>query len=164
MKRKAEISSFTNKYFHNSYDLISASCDYDSTTLLTKNGELIQAIQINGISMENISSHLSELREMIRESIRTNVDTEDVSCWIHTVRRKTNLDDPQKYPNLMSQNIHDIWVKKNYWNDKFINTLYLSFVFGGLEIGTNEPSSIVKNFSAGKIIKKHEAYLGSIKK
>lgn len=157
--KKAAISSFTNSYFHNSYDLISASCHYDNNTLLTKNGELVQAIQIKGISMENISSQLSELRQMIRESIRTNVDTEDVSCWIHTVRRKTNLDDPQKYPNLMSQNIHDIWVKKNYWDDKFINTLYLSFVFRGLEIGTSDSSSIVKNFSGSKLIKKHEAYL-----
>lgn len=38
-----------------SEDFIPIACHYDENTLLTKNGELIQIIQINGINAEHVS-------------------------------------------------------------------------------------------------------------
>lgn len=49
--RKVDRDLFNNS----AEDFIPIACHYDSNTLLTKNGELLQIIQINGINSENIS-------------------------------------------------------------------------------------------------------------
>lgn len=118
-----------NLYNSASADYIPIACHYDEHTLLTKNGELIQVIQINGLNSEKISDKLFNLREVVRRAIKNNINSDNFSFWIHTVRRKTNLDDSLGYDKLLSANIHDLWCRKNYWRDKFVNTLYISIVY-----------------------------------
>jgi type IV secretion system protein VirB4 len=155
----SENNLLKDTFHNNAKDFIPICCHYDSKTLLTKNGELIQTIQINGLNQENISKNLLGLREIIRASIQKNVDTVDLACWVHTIRRKVSLDDPTKYHTLLSQNIHDLWVKKNYWNDKFINTLFISFVHKGLDIKITDLQSFVSSFRPSVILNSHEEYL-----
>lgn len=118
-----------NLYNSASANYIPIACHYNEHTLLTKNGELLQIIQINGLNSEKISDKLFNLREVLRKAIKNNINSDKFSFWIHTVRRKTNLDDPLGYDKLLSANIHDLWCKKNYWRDKFVNTLYISIVY-----------------------------------
>ena len=160
MKNK---TSSLGRFNDNSHEFIPICCHYDSETLLTKNGELIQTIQINGINQENISSNLLSLREIIRGSLKNHVNTTDLACWIHTIRKKRNLDDTSPYPNMFSQNIHNIWVKKNYWNDKFINTLFISFVYKGVDLKITNFSSFFQSFNKTKIAKEYFIHLNNAK-
>lgn len=48
-------SSDSNLYNKASEDFVPVACHYDEYTLLTKNGELLQTIQINGIHSEKIT-------------------------------------------------------------------------------------------------------------
>ncbi len=155
----AKNNSNRGKFFKNAKDYIPVCCHYDVNTLLTKDGELVQIIQINGINQENISMNLLGLREIIRNSLKKNVNTTNLSCWIHTVRRKENLDDPTEYPTILSQNIHDIWVRKNYWNDKFINTLFISFVYKGQDLKISNFQSFINSFKANITELEHNKYL-----
>ncbi len=68
-----------------SEDFIPIACHYDKNTLLTKNGELLQILQINGINSERISKQLSNLRGVVRSAIRNNVEGDKLAFWIHTI-------------------------------------------------------------------------------
>ncbi len=93
-------------------NFIPIACHYNKDTLLTKNGELLQTIQINGINSENISGKLFNLREVVRNAIKQNIKNNNFAFWIHTVRRKINLDDPALYNKLLAANIHNLWQQK----------------------------------------------------
>ena len=128
--RRAGVSFIKQKlgkglYNASSEDFIPIACHYDKNTLLTKNGELLQIFQINGINSERISRQLSNLRGVVRSAISNNVEGDKLAFWIHTIRRKANLDDTVPYHNVFSANIHEIWKNKNYWHDKFVNCLYM---------------------------------------
>lgn len=122
---------------------------------MTKNGDLIQTIQINGEDEDHLSDKLLGLRDFIRKSINSNLNDQNISCWIHTIRKKANLDDSATYPTILSQNIHNFWVKKNYWDDKYINTLFLSFVYKGKEFYIKDLKSLLDSFNPLKIKEKH---------
>ena len=64
---------------------------------------------------------------MVRGAIKDNIEDKDFAFWIHTVRRKNNLDDMKPYKKLLPANIHDLWQRKNYWDDKF-NTLNITII------------------------------------
>ncbi len=128
-------------YNNSAEQFIPIACHYDANTLLTKNGELLQTIQINGINSENISDKLFNLRDVVRSAISKNVTSKKFAFWIHTVRRKTNLDDTTPYNKLLPANIHHIWRQKNYWDDKFVNTLYISIIYDSAELK-------IKNFNS----------------
>lgn len=132
-------------YNNSAEDFIPIACHYDANTLLTKNGELLQTIQINGINSEQISDKLFNLRDVVRNAISKNVRTKKFAFWIHTVRRKTNLDDTAPYDKLLPANIHNMWRKKNYWDDKFVNTLYISIIYDSAEIKIKNLSAFVNS-------------------
>lgn len=152
--KKADKTLYNNlsEYF------IPVACHYDANTLLTKNGQLIQIIQINGISSENVSEKLFNLRQIVREAIQLNVKDDNFAFWIHTIRRKTNLDDNSPYNKLLSANIHNIWCNKNYWNDKFVNTLYISIVYAAPQMKIKSSDSFLSSLLYKSIVSLHEKY------
>jgi type IV secretion system protein VirB4 len=109
-------------------DFIPYACHYDERTLLTKNGELMQTIRIIGLSQEQIGGVI-DLREIIRKSILDNIHSQNFAIWIHTIRKKTNLDPPAVFKSEFAKDVHDSWCIKNYWNDKYVNELYITILY-----------------------------------
>ncbi len=147
--------SDSNLFNNSSEDFVPVACHFDEYTLLTKNGELLQTIEINGIHSEKISKDLFNLRAVVRKSIEESIDCTKFAFWVHTIRRKADLDDPTEYPGFLSANIHDIWRKKNYWHDKFVNRLYITIVHDAPELKLKNFNSLVNSLSA-KIITNFE--------
>jgi len=134
-----------NSYNDIAKDFIPIACHYNENTLLTKNGELIQIIQIKGVNSEKISEKLFDVRKILHNSIKSKDESSKFAFWIHTIRSQTNLDDPAIYNNLLSSYIHDIWKRKNYWDSKFVNTLYVSIVHDSAKIDIKNISSFVNS-------------------
>lgn len=67
-------------------EFVPYACHYDSHTIITKNGELMQVIKIDEPATDINTG--KPLRDGIRESIKSAVKTDDFAFWIHTVRRK----------------------------------------------------------------------------
>ncbi|MFY9589358.1 VirB4 family type IV secretion/conjugal transfer ATPase [Rickettsia endosymbiont of Halotydeus destructor] len=148
-------------YNNNAEDFIPIACHYNENTLLTKDGKLLQIIQVNGLNSEKISDKLFNLREIVRSSIKKNITNHDFAFWIHTVREKQDLDDPTLYKKLLAANIHELWQKKNYWHDKFVNTLYISIVYDSTEIKVSNFNSWVNSLSSKLIVDFENKYLDS---
>ena len=151
----ADKSHDSQLYNNSSEDFIPVACHFNENTLITKNGELLQTIQINGINSEKISNNLFNLRAMVRKSISESVDSGKYVFWIHTIRRKDDLDDTTNYNGFLSANIHDIWRRKNYWHDKFVNRLYITVVHDSPELKLKNFNSLVNSLSS-KIITNFE--------
>jgi type IV secretion system protein VirB4 len=149
--KKSDNSLFNSS----SEDFVPVACHFDMNTLLTKNGELLQTIEINGIHSEEISKDLFNLRAVVRKSIEGSIDCTKFAFWIHTIRRKANLDDTAEYPGFLSANIHDIWRQKNYWHDKFVNRLYITVIHDAPELKLKNFNSLVNSLSP-KIITNFE--------
>ncbi len=143
-------------------EFIPIACHYNMNTLLTKNGELLQTIQINGINSENISGKLFNLREVVRNAIKTNTNSNSFAFWVHTVRRKTDLDDPALYDKLLSANIHTLWQQKNYWDDKFVNTLYITIIYDSAKLQVRNLGTFITSLSFKKIADFQNKYLDGI--
>ena len=146
---------------YNAPNFIPIACHYNEHTLLTKDGKLLQIIKINGISSEKISDKLQNLREIVRASIKKHTNSYDFAFWIHTLREKQNLDDPTPYKKLLPANIHALWQKKNHWNDKFVNNLYISVVHDSTKIKIKNFSSLMNSLSSNLIAEFEDKYLES---
>lgn len=151
--------NFKNDFLNDANEYIPICCHYDKRTLLTKNGELVQTIRIHGLNQEHISRKLLGLRKILRQTLKKHLNTDKIACWVHTVRKRRNLDDPLKYSNILNQKIHDQWTKKNFWHDKFSNTLYVSFVYSGQDMKIKDFQSFIDSFNANKTLESHNKYL-----
>lgn len=146
-------------YNYYSENFIPIACHYNEDTILTKNGELVQTIEVNGINADDLSDELFNLRAMVRSAIEKNVSDNHVAFWIHTIRRKTNLDDSTPYVKTFSAGIHDLWRRKNYWHDKYVNTLYVSVVYKSSDMNlASDPNHIITALSPSKVASFHDKY------
>jgi type IV secretion system protein VirB4 len=159
MTKEKTRKSDKNLFNTSSAEYIPIACHYDDSTLLTKNGELIQTLQINGINSEQISDNLMNLRDMVRQAISNNIKSDKFAFWIHTVRKKTNLDDNTPYSKFFSSNLHDIWRQKNYWHDKFVNTLYITVVYSGADLSVKGFKAFLSSLTFSLTKTFHENYL-----
>lgn len=139
-----------------SYDFIPIACHYDKHTVITKNGELLQTIQIHGVFSQAVRDNIVNLRGIIRDTIKKNIKTDHFAFWIHTITRKTNLDDETPYPDILSANIHNIWRDKNYWHDKFVNTLYISIIYHKPELNISTFNAFMNSLSPDILNKYYE--------
>lgn len=142
-------------------DYIPLACHYDPATLLTKNGELLQVLEITGMSSEAVSNNLDTLTSLARGSLAKNINDENIACWIHTIRRKQNIDDPLPYDNLFSGNLHKAWSEKYDLKQRFVNVLYITVVVKGMGGKVQSVNGLISSTSTNTIISNHEKFLVS---
>ena len=108
------------------------ACHYNDQSLLTKNGELMQVIRIQGYSEEMMgSADELDLRAIIRQAVTENINDKKMAIWFHTIRRKSNLDPVNYFSSTFAKDTHDSWSEKNHWHDKFVNELYVTILYEG---------------------------------
>jgi type IV secretion system protein VirB4 len=127
-------------------DFIPYACHFDSSTLLTKDGQLLQTIKIVGFSKKILNAGIENLRTTIRKSLLDNIKSSKFSIWIHTVRRRANLEPDGNYDKMFSFLTHEAWCKKNYWRDKYVNELYVTILIDAESFKINKFSDLLHNF------------------
>lgn len=147
-------TSITSEYIKNFQDFIPITCHYDSYTLITKNGELIQIIRLDGGSDLDYQA-----QQAIRDSIKKNILDENFAFWIHTIRSKTDLDDHAEYDNIFSANLHEILKNEYSWNAQFINTIYISIVYARPVLNIYDPKTFIPSLSISYVSGKFTDHL-----
>jgi len=154
-ERKADKSL----YNQNAHEFIPIVCHYDASTLLTKNGNLVQTIEITGIDSEVISDKLGSLRKAIKASLEKNICYKNIACWIHTVRHEKDLDDHTPYKNQFAADLHDTWVTKNRLRTRFVNTLYISIASRAKGFYISDIDNIINASFLDAISHTHDTHL-----
>jgi type IV secretion system protein VirB4 len=165
IKNKKESSSKSNKQKSNQIlfdspgeEFIPFACHYNDSTILTKNGELVQTILISGFSQEVLGRGQASLRDTIRQTVLEKIGSNEFALYFHTIRKKVNLDKDPNFGSLFQSELHKSWVGKNKWNNKYRNELYVSVISSAKPINLGV-KNIAKMFAAGSFVNEHNAFL-----
>jgi len=135
------------------------ACHYSPSTLLSKNGELIQIIKIVGFTYQNVGSEEVDLRNTVRKAIFDCIDTDKYSFWFHTIRRKQNLATEKGYPVGFSDYLNRKWNDRYNWKNQFINELFITIVKEGGDYTISNPASFLRAIYAPSEIKFRQNYI-----
>ena len=142
-------------------DFVPYACHYSADTILTKNGELMQVIKVTGFSYETIGGETRSLREVIRTAITNNIKSASLAVWLHTVRRKSNLDPEGEYPENFSLHLNNSWDKKNKWGEQFVNEVYITILSEGQTAKFSSAKAFLKSIFYPLQKKIHDNFLES---
>lgn len=102
---------------------------YDECTLLTRNGELLQTIEITGA---NAVADVETLREYVSKALYESISDYKISVYLHTVRSRKNVMPQGKYESDFATLLDEQWCKFNNFDKQLINTVYITIVHQGL--------------------------------
>jgi type IV secretion system protein VirB4 len=140
-------------------DFIPYACHYDADTILTRNGELLQVIKVTGFSNEAIGSEQMDLRDMLRQAVLKNITNDNFALWLHTVRRKNNLDPGGDFPAGFSYNLNKNWKERHKWHETYVNEVYITIIRDSAKASMTNPSEMLRSMYFSALRKKHEAFL-----
>ena len=141
-------------------DSFPAVCHYDSHTLLTRDGELIQTIEITGEKIDT-SEFDSVLRNDIRKAILATVKDYKIAIYFHTVRGRKNVMPESKFSNDFAKKLNDDWCVKNNFDKQLINTIYITLVYQGSSHSVFNVYNLFKSLIFPVIKKEQLAYLAA---
>ncbi len=113
-------------------DFVPVSSHYDFNTLITKDGNLLQVIEVVGFENKTLdASEEIELRQLVRDTIRKCIPDFSYSVHLHTIRSRKNLMPSGHLPFGFAKLLNDKWCKKNNWDKQLTNTLYITIIRQG---------------------------------
>jgi len=122
-------------------DFVPFACHYNGSTVLTKNGELLQVIKIL-IPTDAIPENIANLREEIRNAITANIKSDNFALWFHSVRSRQDISVSTKYPDILSDYINKSWRKKHVFDHRFSTEFFISVIHEGQFLSSKSPSAL----------------------
>lgn len=128
-------------------DFIPYVCHIDPTTIITKNGELIQIIRVTGFSNKADTSEVISLRDAVRDSIKRNVKETNIAFWFNTLRRRKNISPRGDFSDELCAYVNRTWEDQYNLKYDFVNELYITIIIEGVDSSVSNFSSLVRSFS-----------------
>jgi len=141
--------------------LIPVVAHFNNYTLLTRNGCLMQTIEITG-EKADIESKAVSLRDAIRASIIENIHEYEFAVTIHTVRSRKNVMPASEGFGQLGKELDDSWKRSNNFQNQLINTVYVTVIYQNKSKYTNFPSAISSVFFSSRLHRKYKAELNEI--
>lgn len=101
---------------------------WDKETIITKNGELMQIIKIDGFSFETADDDVVDMKKMVRNSLYKSMAEGTFSMWFHMIRRRQSAYPEGKQPEGFAKLLDDKWRKKHHSKSSYINELYITVI------------------------------------
>lgn len=139
--------------------LIPISCHFDSRTLLTKNGDLMQIIEVAGFEPNDELFKRKALRTLIREFISNEINSPDFALYFHVLNRKRDIMPSSNFPSEFAQALDDQWCQVNDWDHQLSSTLYITIVVQGMRKNPYNPLNIMNGLSLALFKKRYFANL-----
>lgn len=109
-------------------DFIPYACLYNDETVLTKNGQLIQILRLNGFSFESADLDEIDLKKRLRNMLFKSVASQDYALWFHTIRERQPTFPAGDFTPGFANDLNKRWKEKNKGRQLFTNSLYISIV------------------------------------
>ncbi len=101
---------------------------YDKDTLLTKGGELMQVIHVEGYSFETADDEDVDMKKMVRNSLLKSMAEGTFAVWFHMIRRRQSAYPEGKMPEGFAEYVDTLWRQKHHSRDSYINELYVTVI------------------------------------
>ncbi len=128
-------------------DFIPYSCLYNDETVLTKNGQLIQILRLNGFSFESADFDEIDLKKRLRNMLFKSVASQDYALWFHTIRERQPTFPTGDFAPGFAAELNKRWKEKNKGRQLFANSLYISIVRRGTRNGWNGIHRLLQSLS-----------------
>jgi type IV secretion system protein VirB4 len=116
-------------------DFIPYASLYNDETVLTKSGQLIQILRLDGFAFECADADDIELRNKLRNVLLKSVAGNDYALWFHTIRRRQPAYPGGDFDSGFAQDLNKRWKEKYRSRHLFENNLYISIVRRGTRTG-----------------------------
>ena len=122
------------------YEFIPYHSHFNPHTLLTKDGELVQIIKIDGNLLgencENLDGFNSTVRDAVRNAIAACDLSEKIGFWIHVIRKRKAFQNPNNEQRTtdggFADYISEKWEKTNSFQHSYYNEIYITLMHDGL--------------------------------
>jgi type IV secretion system protein VirB4 len=126
-KRKTAHAYQTSKEV-SAADFIPYDYHWDDETLITKKGEFMQIVRVDGFSFETADDEDVDMKKMVRNSILKSMSDGDYAIWFHMIRRRKSAFPKGKFRPGFGQLLNEQWKAKRAAKQAFVNELYVSVV------------------------------------
>ncbi len=137
-KKKGQAAQLDDRH-----EFIPHHSHYNPHTILTKNGELMQVIKIEGNLLGDNCENLDGIHASISTIIRHVIGESDVTAkfafWLHTIRKRSNMQytpaAKEKQVNSDFVNyVSERWDATHKWDSIYKNEVYLTIIYDGQNI------------------------------
>jgi type IV secretion system protein VirB4 len=104
------------------------ACHYDTGTLLTKEEDLLQVIQVAGLPFETADDELLVLRKNLRNALLRSAADSRFAIYVHTVRRRLSVYPESKFQPGFAAEVDRRWRAKHVSTTMFANELYVTLL------------------------------------
>ncbi|MDG1287604.1 MAG: VirB4 family type IV secretion/conjugal transfer ATPase [Rickettsiales bacterium] len=101
---------------------------FDKETIITKSGELMQTIRLEGWSFETADDSDVDMKKVVRNSLLKSLSNGNYAAWFHTVRRKKSAYPGGEFTNKFAHELNEQWRKKHSNHESYVNELYITVV------------------------------------
>lgn len=116
-------------------DFLPTFVHYNNHTLLTKDGGVVQTLRIgeniHGLDYEPHDKNGGNLRDCIRKALTAHIPSDHIAIWIHTLRKRRNVNFNAHYDNPFAAHVNAGWRTKNGWAHQYYNEVYITLVYDG---------------------------------
>jgi type IV secretion system protein VirB4 len=125
---------------------------FDECTIITKNGELCQTIKVTGAMREVVGANHTDLRSLIRESLKHHVPNDSFAIWLHTIRKDVSVAPLGEFESeSFAKRLNGAWIEQNAFSHQFVNEVFITIVHEGQSSRIFTHKGTVKNFIRGLI-------------
>lgn len=126
-KRDSAKGSVAENEFPESH-FIPYDSHFDSETILTKNNELLQVIQVDGFSFETADDEDLDMKKNVRNSLLKSLANGNYAMWFHTIRRRKAAYPEGRMPHGFPDLLDRQWKSKHEAQESFKNDLYITVI------------------------------------
>jgi len=99
---------------------------WDKETIITKNGELLQVVKLDGFAFETADDEIVDMKKMVRNSLYKSLAEGTFAIWFHMVRRRQSAYPGGTQPAGFAKYLDDKWRTKHHSRSSYVNDLYIT--------------------------------------
>lgn len=126
LKKKVPVYEPISRREKSESEFIPYTCHYDENTILTKSGDLLQILKIEGLPFETADDDFLAFRKDLRNTMLRSIAKSQYAVYVHTVRRKHNVYPAGEFSHGFSNDLNQAWKRKQEKLDLYVNDLYLT--------------------------------------
>ncbi len=109
-------------------DFIPYDHHWDKDTIITKNGELLQVIKVDGFSFETADDDVVDMKKMVRNSLYKSMAEGTFGLYFHMIRRRQSAYPSGEMPAGFAAYVDRKWRHKHHSKNTFVNDLYITVI------------------------------------
>ena len=107
----------------------------DDHTIETRDGMLMQCIQLRGMMFETADTEEINYRKVLRDAMLQSIGSSRYALYHHIIRRRVDLGLEAKFPDDFSKKLDAKWRERLATRQLYVNELYLTLVRRPLQGG-----------------------------